>query len=166
MSKKPCPGCGEVTLGRKATEVCFHCKDKLDKYEELETQIREINESSNKTEKIIIGSKPHWTEYLRLSGDTKGEFARAFQTGFYELVMASSNQSVVRHAHKEAEFLLGKTDGSYLPAANRLINSQVAKAIRELRKLVHSFAIEAYKAGQEDAADIRERYNKIREIIN
>ena len=55
MSSKPCPGCGEVIYARKATEVCWDCREKLDGYERLEERLREINERSDKTLKIIIG---------------------------------------------------------------------------------------------------------------
>jgi len=132
MSKKPCPGCGEVTLGRKAIEVCWDCGEKLNGYEKLEAQLREMNEKSNKTLKIIIGPKPHWNADIWIIGDKHGELARASQIAFHEIVMASSDQSVEKHDYKEADFFLGKAVGTSHSEAHRLIGLEVATAIKEV----------------------------------
>lgn len=165
MSKKPCPGCGEVNLSRKATEVCYHCKRKLDGYDKLQMRCREMSEEAGKTKKILIGSVSCRTGYIGFQGDKHGGWAKAFLKRLYELVMASSNQSVDTHDYKEAELLLGKVDGMKVKCCSRLIDPKVAEAIRDLRNFVKDFAIGMYAAGQEDAADIRERYNQIREIV-
>jgi DNA polymerase III epsilon subunit-like protein len=166
MSKKPCPGCGEVNLARKATEVCYHCKRKLDGYDELRTRCEEMTEKAGKTKKIVIGSVAYLTGYVDFRGDEHRKHLHAFQTRFYDLVMASSDQSLEVHAFREAESLLGKVDGGISVAkGNRLIDPKVAEAIKDLRNFVKELAIEMYVAGQEEAADIRERYNQIREIV-
>ena len=83
--------------------------------------------------------------------------------------MASSNQSVGKHDYeenyKEVDFLLGKAEGTSCPEAHRLIGLEVATVIKKLRMLMVTLAAEMYRAGQEDAADIRERYEQIQDIV-
>ena len=79
--------------------------------------------------------------------------------------MSASIQSVDKHDFYDGEKLLGKAEGLCLIEAHRLINPGVAEAIKALRIFVKTISVEVYKVGQEDAKDVRERYNQIREIV-
>jgi hypothetical protein len=55
MTKKPCPGCGEVHPDRRADSVCYSCKRKIDEHEMLMASLDDIKRGLSPIEIIPIG---------------------------------------------------------------------------------------------------------------
>ena len=164
MTRKPCPCCKEVANTRKADDICYECREKIDSVEILKSLLAEQQEKSNFSMPVLLGPASHWNKYLSLPGN-KGSRSRELQKIFFELAQAVSIQSFEMHNSKETTPLLGKIEGYSYPEAHRLINPEVAKWIMELHAIIEPLARELYAEGQADAKDIIEKFNEIRKLV-
>jgi len=53
---KPCPGCGHVKPSRKADEVCYDCRKKLDRVDEVEAELARVRATVDNT--LLIRTEP------------------------------------------------------------------------------------------------------------
>ena len=166
MTTKPCPCCKIVRRTRKADDICYECREKINSVEKLKTLLVELGEKANFSMPAIVGPAPHRNKYFHFPGNSN--LPRELQEMFFELVMAASIQSFEYHDFKETTYLLGKsseTDGASRPEAQRLINPEVAKWIMQLHGMMENIAREMYAFGQAHATEIIEKFNEIRKIV-
>lgn len=152
MTRKPCPSCKEIHSSRKADDICFDCREKIESVERLEKMLKEQQEKSTFSMPVIFGQRAYWNACFSLPGDKVSErdFSRELQNCFLSLAISASVQSVSAHDVRETTRLLGKGEKSYELASHRLINKDVAEAIMKLRELIEPLVQEMYERGQAD----------------
>ncbi|KKK69780.1 hypothetical protein LCGC14_2930600 [marine sediment metagenome] len=142
-SSKPCPGCGQVKLGRPAKEVCPDCSYLLARAGELEDIL-----SEKVADKIVVafGRESHWNKCIY----THSGVGRGLLAIFHRLAMAGSHPSAT---YGDAKFeLLGSIDsgGRYYAA----MPAPLAEAIRDLRVAVQEALEQEYVAGKADGHNL------------
>lgn len=168
MTRKPCPCCKKVDSSRKADDICYDCRHKIESVGRLENLLKEQQDKTTFLMPVVFGQRAYWNAYFSLPGNEISErkFANELQEHFLLLAISASVQSIFLHDNQEATRLLGEGQGTFEPASHRLINKDVAEAIMKLRELIEPLAQEMYERGQANAVDTIERFDKIKEIVH
>ena len=140
-SKKPCPGCKKIKLGRSANDVCDDCAQLLHKAEWME---KELSPSDNEIV-ISFAKRSHWNKYLF----TKAKTGQNLMDIFQRIAEAGSQKTT----SQSTEFqLLGKIDGwrSSSDTTYRTMSKLLAEAVQDLRIAVEQALELEYKQGKKD----------------
>ena len=148
-SSKPCPGCGQVKLGRPAKEVCLDCKRLLERAEWLENELVEMAKGKVT---VAFAQQSHWNEYIY----THSGKGRGLMEIFFRLARGGASSPVTRKAlsdSAEIDNLLGRTD-SGAPCHHVVMSAPLAEAIRDLRVAVQEALEQEYVAGKADGHNL------------
>lgn len=165
MTKKPCPACKEVDVHRKADDICFECRQKLDGLPKQQSLWEESIKKSSFDTLIRIAKQAHWNEYIPTPCRTS-DISGKLQELFWDLVMSASVEVGTLFDNEmrvNAILVLGKPteDSDY-----RLMNKQVAEAIVQLRLFMRPLMEEIYKNAQENASEIIQKFKSIKNIVS
>ncbi len=162
-TKKPCPGCGEVSPRRAADEVCHECAKKLREHKELSESIEKL--AAKKKTKIVAMPFHYELPYFKNCSPHQGP---NFQIMFYDLVLASAVEyfpeqnknpqsrygdfkTDLAGAGKERESFHQKQKSS---RGDLVINKDTLLALRSFYDQMEAYAAAVYENGLSDGTDL------------
>lgn len=156
MSKKPCPGCGQVDRHRRADEICSDCREKFQRVKVLEQELAKINR-----DRIVVayGEYAHWNQYIYTHA-TSGKYGREIMRVMHALVLslvAPVAEDYVRGygVNDTIPRVLGKNSQGIRYGT---LPQDVTDTIIELRNVIQLALDEAYEAGKHDGSSVLMRF--------
>lgn len=142
-TKKPCPGCGEVDIWRKADEVCRECKIKISRFDELEKETKKKSEVF-----VYFGERYHWNKYIHTRG---GLESSDLMKAFHRLALAASKFSLNPPHIKDGILILDKVEGVGI---GRIMDKETAEAFLALHKMIQPLIDSVYESGKRDGHNL------------
>jgi len=162
-TKKPCPGCGEVSPFRAADEVCGKCARILDNYDRWWSSLRRIREA--KRNPVRLPQDNGWLSIHNYHFKDRGDYRVDFESKARRVMAA-----LVTILHATAEKLPGREglgDALEYPFPHRkddcqqvqgystevaYVPEEVLESVRTIDKTLHELLQDVHKRATEEAA--------------
>lgn len=161
MTKKPCPGCGEVSHSRKSDKICFSC-------EKLMADGRRYRESiieKKSAGKVFVCNRvSHWNPYWHDAGNVAGGSNREAQNAFWNLVyiVGKKLDGVEKNYDEIPQDIdaLKRCDSSDLCSRSIAffeMEPDVVEKLQALELAIIKWAHQAYRSGFENGSNMLKR---------
>jgi len=139
MTRKPCPGCGEVNPYRKPDKICDACHNRLLLADKLQAEMEKVEHGETLA---YLGERSYWNQRIRFDDSDN-----SLRSLLHQLLMLTKRHQVERSPYAPTG-ILGKIDQA--GSVGIIIRKDIAETITALRNQIDASLNDAYRDGFHD----------------